>query len=83
MANLSVFWRGVVGEDVGHALCAIVGARGPEPPSGSAARLTARALGRGNLYISATSERMKPALLSPASTPLGGACDPPCLATRG
>ena len=45
--------RGVVGEDVGDALCATAGALGPEPPSGSAARLTARACGRGNLYISA------------------------------
>ena len=38
---------------------------GPEPPSGSAARLTARAFSRGNLYISATSERMKSAYSAP------------------
>src|SRR5690606_1749553 len=64
------------------ARCATAGACGPEPPSDSATRLTARAYGCGHLYISATPTR-EAGSLSPASKPTGDACDPPRRATRG
>jgi len=64
------------------ALGATAEACGPEPPSGSGTRLTARAWGCGYLYVSAAPTK-EARSLSPASTPLGGACDPPRRATRG
>src|SRR5687768_10799537 len=65
MANLSVcVCRGIIGEDVGDALSAIAGACGPKPPSGSAARLTARPYAVAT-SISAPLRKMKSAYSAP------------------